>query len=595
MLLQHACNLTEGKSFGGRRTFANEKATLMGTLVRLLGSLKSNLDRKMMSDAISDYGTLKEEFSDRIFGIFQSFQAKEIVLDDLESMWRSEIRNSWMKAYELGVRSVGNPFGIWEEDKSWIKGAETEEFGYLGKFIEDMKAGVLVMKAEDRLGMYVETLDGVYHHGMVDGSPDYVKIEWILKEARHCDECIKFAAGSPYTKKTLPAVPRDGTSRCLSNCRCQLRFEYSDKKPSPEAIVIAGPKVVRPPEGWRLPTFKEKDNLGAMSTEIDRLRAMITITSGDAKKELIQQRRDLNKDLIDYTDKHKVYYIPGQQVQRLKLSESIADECSETLFEGGPGSGNFGHKGRPGHRGGSLPGSVTSAHGNVHASSTFMANYLKPLIKGGMYQDSKSALNKLKADFPGMPEARYGRALVKAGLVATEGASIQGKMTPGEVKKALADNNFRLETLFPKVEERILSALALVPKDHFQWSYATAIKFVGNPGTCTETYKKYSGNDVALGLFVDGFYHYPTGELILGTTDSHIVLHEFAHSLVNAYPKIKGKVWRANASTGKISRYGKTSPAEAFAEGYTAYLLHPDIMKKKAPAIFKIYKDEVFK
>ena len=36
--------------------------------------------------------------------------------------------------------------------------------------------------------------------------------------------------------------------------------------------------------------------------------------------------------------------------------KSIASEVTEGLFEGGPGSGNWGHKGRPGHRGGSSGG-----------------------------------------------------------------------------------------------------------------------------------------------------------------------------------------------------------------------------------------------
>jgi hypothetical protein len=37
------------------------------------------------------------------------------------------------------------------------------------------------------------------------------------------------------------------------------------------------------------------------------------------------------------------------------LVESILSEVKAELFEGGSGSGNWGHKGRPGKRGGSLP------------------------------------------------------------------------------------------------------------------------------------------------------------------------------------------------------------------------------------------------
>jgi len=370
MNLQTDCNLlTEGKSYGGRRVFASEKSTLMSTLVRLIGSLKANLDKKMIAKAVSDYGTLKEEFKDALFGILGAYQKGEIAEDVLESMWRSEIKDGWQKAYEFGVRSVGNPFGIWEEDKSWLKGAEAEEFGYLGKFVDDIKNNELVMGLEDRLEMYTETLDGVFNHGKVDGSPDFVEIDWILRESRHCADCIRFAAGSPYTRKTLPAVPRDGSSRCLSSCMCELRFRYVEQKPAPEMFIIKGPKPVVAPEGYRLPSDKERDRLNTMYAEIERVRGLIQATKGDIKKGYIQTRRDINQAMIDYMEKHKLYYVPGVQVQKQKISEVIADEMMKgLLFEGGAGSGAWGHEGRPGRVGGSLPGSGV---GEVSVSSDF--------------------------------------------------------------------------------------------------------------------------------------------------------------------------------------------------------------------------------
>jgi len=318
----------------------------------------------MITQAVSDYAGLKEEFKDALFGILGSFKKGELTAEAMEGLWRSEIKNAWEKAYGLGVRSVGNPFGVWEQDKTWLKGAETEEFGYLGKFVEDIKKNELTMGLEDRLAMYSETLDGVFNHGKVDGSPEFVQIIWHLKDAKHCNSCIKFAAGSPYTKRNLPCVPKDGTSECLSHCKCFLEFKYADKKPAPEMYVIKGPKPVVPPPGYHLPSDNERDRLGRMSSEIDRLREMIRATKGDYKKELIRMRRDLNADLIDFMERHKIYYVPGGQMRKVKFVESIADEAKKALLlEGGPGSGHFGHKGRPGKRGGSLPGGSVLAHG----------------------------------------------------------------------------------------------------------------------------------------------------------------------------------------------------------------------------------------
>jgi hypothetical protein len=328
MIQLQSPSLTEGKSFGGRRVFASEKSVLMNTLVRLVGSLKSNLDRKLIHQSITAYDDLKEEFQTSLFGILKSYQKGQISADVMESMWRSEIKDAWQQAYKFGVGSVGNPFGIWEEDKSWLRGAEAEEFGYLGKFVDDIKKKELVMDDEKRLLMYVKTLDGVYHHGQVDGSPEFVKIYWVLRESVHCEDCIRFAAGSPYTKKTLPAVPRDGNSRCLSNCMCFLKFEYSEQKPEPETMIIQAPRPIIPPPGYRLPSDEERDKLGQMSAEIDRLRSLITVTKGAQKKDLIIARRDLNDKLIAYMEKHKIYYVPGMQfqTQKSKFVETLARE-----------------------------------------------------------------------------------------------------------------------------------------------------------------------------------------------------------------------------------------------------------------------------
>ena len=73
--------LYEGKSFGSRRVFASEKTVLMSTFVRLVGSLKANLDKRMITKAVSDYASLKGEFKDALFGILESYQKGEITFE----------------------------------------------------------------------------------------------------------------------------------------------------------------------------------------------------------------------------------------------------------------------------------------------------------------------------------------------------------------------------------------------------------------------------------------------------------------------------------------------------------------------------------
>jgi hypothetical protein len=527
-MMQSDCKpLTEGKSYGGRRVFADEKVILMSTLVRLIGSLKANLDKKMISKAIADYKDLKQEFRDAMFGILESYTKGQIADEVLETMWRSEIKGAWDKAYEYGVRSVGNPFGVWEQDKTWLAGAEREEFGYLGKFVEDIKAKELVMKLEDRLSMYIETLDGVYFHGQVEGSPEFVEIHWILgKSCKHCDDCLKFEAGSPYTKASLPCVPRDGTSECLSHCQCTLEYKYSDEKPKPDLYMIKGPAKPTVPEGYRLPSEKERDKLSQMSTEIDRLREMIKATSGAAKKEYIHARRDLNADLINFMEKHKIYYVPGGQVEKVKFVESIAEDVKQQLLlEGGPGSGFYGHKGSPGHVGGSLSGGTVSAHA-----------------------------------YSGV-----GDWVAKRGIHISASESEKKKM---------------------------YDLLNSVPTSHLKLSDLKTITVMNNLKEVNELYYLRSG-EKGRTFKCDAFYDHNSKEMVLSPGSLQAtVLHEFAHTLVGlgAYKK---QVWDANASTGKVTRYGSTNMDEGFCEAYAMRAIDKTYLRKRAPAVADVM-DKVF-
>lgn len=327
--------LTEAKAFGSRETFADDKSIMMSAMTRIVGSLKGNLDQKLIRSSKREYGNLKQEFHDSLFDLFNSHKKGDLTIGELEKLWKSEIKAKWERAYQLGVGSVGNPFGaknLWDEDKVWLKGAEREEYGYLSKFLDDIKNNALKMDAEKRLEMYVQTLDGIYHHGQVEGSPDYVSITWRLGDSEHCPDCIEFAAGSPYTKDTLPCVPRDGNSRCLSKCKCYLTYKYLDKPPAEAAMKILGPQPLKVPESFRLPTHDEYDHLSRISIEMDQVRGLIDMSSGAQRREYIAARRDLNKELHDYAQKRSIYYVPksgyiqGEKPPTPKLPKVLAAE-----------------------------------------------------------------------------------------------------------------------------------------------------------------------------------------------------------------------------------------------------------------------------
>lgn len=101
--------------------------------------------------------------------------------------------------------------------------------------------------------------------------------------------------------------------------------------------------------------------------------------------------------------------------------KDIASDAMRTIFEGGPGSGNWGHKGRPGKRGGSLPGGGVSAHVSGNGKRIY-SRVMAARIKSKGIKDPAQALSYIKSKYPGQPEDRYQRALTRSGVKGGGGA-----------------------------------------------------------------------------------------------------------------------------------------------------------------------------
>ena len=109
------------------------------------------------------------------------------------------------------IRSIGQQVG--------------KEMSFMSKFADDVLARKGKMDYSRRMKMYAEGVTPMFIFGQMVYLPEDAKIKWVLGETdKHCLDCLVIAANSPYTKKTLPTVPRACDSRCLSNCACSLHF-----------------------------------------------------------------------------------------------------------------------------------------------------------------------------------------------------------------------------------------------------------------------------------------------------------------------------------------------------------------------------------
>lgn len=112
-----------------------------------------------------------------------------------------------------------------------------------------------------------------------------------------------------------------------------------------------------------------------------------------------------------------------------ELVKSIASEVRKELFDGGPGSGNWGHKGRPGHRGGSTGG---GGKGKAAGGSGISAHIVKPGVHANTFYDKSGGLKTSEyrklTDIQKTAVLRHGVQKYKEAYVAK---GQQGKLSAG--------------------------------------------------------------------------------------------------------------------------------------------------------------------
>ena len=198
----------------------------------------------LRTTANRQYDAVKAKFRlalrDAVFG----YQKGKYSQKEFERVSRAAFDEAYASAYRLGLKASGvalldhprkrtaGPNTQYHDDK-WIKSSLRDERKYWNKFMSDVTTGAIEGKrftAAERIDMYADTLDHVYDAARVVGHPSHSIIYWVMhKEKEHCSLCLFLQENSPYTRETLPGVPRDGnTCMGLSRCGCELRIVTLD-------------------------------------------------------------------------------------------------------------------------------------------------------------------------------------------------------------------------------------------------------------------------------------------------------------------------------------------------------------------------------
>jgi hypothetical protein len=193
-------------------------------------STQVKLPIRVTSMIVANYTRTKQEYSKSMMLNMSNFLAGRMSMDDYNTAQKDAMKIAFTDAYKLGKYfGTGGLSQIDTTEKKFISYQVAKEMEFMRNFAVDMQNQSGKMPYSRRMKMYTDSLDSMFGFGRLVYLPDDIKIIWQLGVTdKHCPDCLMFAARNPYTKKTLPGLPKSGNSRCLANCLCNLRYFYQD-------------------------------------------------------------------------------------------------------------------------------------------------------------------------------------------------------------------------------------------------------------------------------------------------------------------------------------------------------------------------------
>jgi hypothetical protein len=203
-----------------------------------LKSLQAELAKAKLSpaDYRDKFKALLDQLEARFDELADLVASGEITAADFRYRAERALRSGYTQAYRYGTGSADGSTALTDADLAAIATAFAQDNEYLSKFADQIADGYVPVNPEDvpnvdgqvllsdRANMYANSTREMFFRGQVARIAEDDEIEWVDSgDDSECDPCLEAAAGSPYTKDTLPGYPGDicdGGSRC----RCELNY-----------------------------------------------------------------------------------------------------------------------------------------------------------------------------------------------------------------------------------------------------------------------------------------------------------------------------------------------------------------------------------
>ena len=205
--------------------------------------------------------------------------------------------------------------------------------GFASRFVRELAAGDMSEKMiESRIDQYVLGAESMKTSGWVrKSSPDTI-YEWRLGASSvTCEDCLTLAGANPFTRDTLPALPKSGMTRCRSRCRCELVIVTQQAPSRIARVTNQNPELAsgRKKVGDREPTPAERARVDDMRARINYNRRRIETASTEAARNAaIRARRAANDELIQYQQARGIRDVPmldvSDVISRRQIDPGVA-------------------------------------------------------------------------------------------------------------------------------------------------------------------------------------------------------------------------------------------------------------------------------
>lgn len=245
----------------------------------------------------------------------------------LAQAWGDEVEGAVRRAHRGGLREWGPVTPRPEQAEASVASFASRQRRFATRFAVDVARGYTSLPGKmdvgQRIALYENALEGAFHLGAIDGSPDGYLVWWALGSCSHCDDCPVLAHNSPYTRETLPTFPRDGMTTCRANCCCSLDFRQADVPTvGPGDSLIDRTLTPTAPPGRR-PTREEQVRLWDLESRQNFARRKAAITKGRERRRWLSERKAINAEINRIVEAGSLHHVPTFDVGEVVTGTAV--------------------------------------------------------------------------------------------------------------------------------------------------------------------------------------------------------------------------------------------------------------------------------